>query len=87
VLGTLYSEIFPAKVRYTGATLGYQVGAACAGGTAPLVATGLMYMYNGSFVPVALYFMFTCCISLVAVLFVNEKRSCAVSEDRKEAIA
>jgi MFS family permease len=81
VLGTLYSEIFPAKVRYTGATLGYQVGAACAGGTAPLVATGLMYMYNGSFVPVALYFMFTCCISLVAVLFVNEKRSCAVSED------
>jgi len=87
VLGTLYSEIFPAKVRYTGATLGYQIGAACAGGTAPLVATGLMYHYGGSFIPVAIYFTFTCFVSLVAVLFVNAERSHIVSESSKEALA
>ena len=28
VLGTMFSEIFDAKVRYTGVTLGYQIGAA-----------------------------------------------------------
>ncbi|MBP7258328.1 MAG: MHS family MFS transporter, partial [Neisseria sp.] len=39
VLGTMFSEIFKSNVRYTGITLGYQIGAALAGGTAPLVAT------------------------------------------------
>lgn len=71
-LGTLYSEIFPANIRYTGATLGYQAGAALAGGTAPLVATALMIAYNGSYVPVALYFMFTCIVSLVSILCIRE---------------
>ncbi len=71
-LGTLYSEIFPANVRYTGATIGYQAGAALAGGTAPLVATGLMIAYDGSYIPVAIYFMFTCFISLVSILCIKE---------------
>ena len=45
VLGTMFSEIFDAKIRYTGISLGYQIGAAVAGGTAPLVATALLVMY------------------------------------------
>jgi MFS family permease len=73
-LGTLYSEIFPANIRYTGATLGYQAGAALAGGTAPLIATALMMVYNGSYVPVALYFMFTCIVSLVSILCIKESK-------------
>lgn len=32
VQGTLFSEIFTAKIRYTGISLGYQLGAAIAGG-------------------------------------------------------
>ncbi|OZS78370.1 MFS transporter [Tetzosporium hominis] len=67
VLGTMFSEIFDAKVRYTGVTLGYQVGAAVAGGTAPLVATALLATFENSYVPVALYIMFTAAISLVAI--------------------
>jgi MFS family permease len=74
-LGTLYSEIFPARVRYTGATLGYQVGAALAGGTAPLIATGLMYAFNGSFIPVAVYFVFTGLVSLLAIMGVKDAAS------------
>lgn len=31
VLGTMFSEIFPSNVRYTGISLGYQIGAALAG--------------------------------------------------------
>lgn len=67
VLGTMFSEIFDAKVRYTGVTLGYQVGAAVAGGTAPLVATALLSAFESSYVPVALYIMFTAAVSLVAI--------------------
>jgi MFS family permease len=72
-LGTLYSEIFPANVRYTGATIGFQLGAALAGGTAPLVAVWLMYVYHGSYAPVAIYFMLTCAISLVAISCVKRE--------------
>ncbi len=46
VLGTMFSEIFDAKVRYTGVSLGYQIGAAVAGGTAPLVATALLVQFT-----------------------------------------
>lgn len=67
VLGTLCSEIFTANVRYTGITLGYQLGAALAGGTAPLIATGLLAKYNGDWVPVAWYLAVTVTISLIAI--------------------
>ncbi|YCH31134.1 MHS family MFS transporter [Erwinia sp. D4-22] len=67
VLGTLCSEIFSANVRYTGITLGYQLGAALAGGTAPLIATGLLAKYDGDWVPVAWYLTVTVAISLVAI--------------------
>ncbi|MCK7450072.1 MFS transporter [Enterobacter chengduensis] len=67
VLGTLCSEIFSANVRYTGITLGYQLGAALAGGTAPLIATGLLAKYNGEWVPVAWYLAVTVAISLIAI--------------------
>ncbi len=46
-LGTLMSEIFTTRVRYTGVTLGYQIGAALAGGTAPLIATWLLSRFDG----------------------------------------
>lgn len=73
VLGTMFSEIFNAKVRYTGVTLGYQIGAALAGGTAPLVAASLMLKFNGSYVPVAIYIIFTAVISLVAIWAVKDR--------------
>ena len=67
VLGTLCSEIFSANVRYTGITLGYQLGAALAGGTAPLIATGLLAKYDGDWIPVAWYLAVTVVISLIAI--------------------
>ncbi|WP_426708094.1 MFS transporter [Enterobacter cloacae complex sp. 280C5] len=67
VLGTLCSEIFSANVRYTGITLGYQLGAALAGGTAPLIATGLLAKYDGDWAPVAWYLGVTVAISLIAI--------------------
>lgn len=74
VLGTLYSEIFSTKVRYTGVTLGYQLGAALAGGTAPLIATALLSRYDNSYVPVAIYLMLASSLSLLAILLTKETK-------------
>ncbi|THE12220.1 MFS transporter [Bacillus timonensis] len=75
VLGTMFSEIFKSNVRYTGITLGYQIGAALAGGTAPLVATALLAAFNNSYVPVALYIILTAAISLIAVATVRDRKN------------
>ncbi|MGU3412444.1 MFS transporter [Enterobacteriaceae bacterium C34A] len=79
VLGTLCSEIFSANVRYTGITLGYQLGAALAGGTAPLIATGLLAKYNGNWVPVACYLAITVLISLTAIFFASRRQTATVA--------
>lgn len=75
VLGTMFSEIFSTNVRYTGVTLGYQLGAALAGGTAPLIATALLTKYNNSWVPVAIYIIVTSVISLIAVSATRETKN------------
>ena len=81
VLGTMFSEIFSAKVRYTGISLGYQIGAAVAGGTAPLVATALLIRFNDSYVPVAVYIIFTALISLVSILAMKDRRTEELDDD------
>jgi MFS family permease len=73
VLGTMFSEIFDARVRYTGISLGYQIGAALAGGTAPLVATALLVSFDNSYIPVAIYIIFTAFISLVAIWAIKDR--------------
>ncbi|WP_370224377.1 MFS transporter [Cytobacillus sp.] len=81
VLGTMFSEIFKSNVRYTGITLGYQIGAALAGGTAPLVATALLNEYDNSYVPVALYIMLAAAISLIAIASVRDRSNQDLDSD------
>jgi len=47
----LYSEMFPAKVRYSGASLGYQLGGAIAG-FVPLTAASLVGVAGGAYWPI-----------------------------------
>ncbi|MBV7433632.1 MHS family MFS transporter [Cardiobacteriaceae bacterium TAE3-ERU3] len=75
VLGTMFSEIFSTNVRYTGITLGYQIGAAVAGGTAPLVAEFLLREFDQSYVPIAVYIIFTGIISLIAIYAASRLQS------------
>lgn len=81
VLGTMFSEIFSAKVRYTGISLGYQIGAAVAGGTAPFIATALLIRFNHSYVPVALYIIFTALVSLIAIWSVRDRHRDELDEE------
>lgn len=80
VLGTMFSEIFDAKIRYTGITLGYQIGAALAGGTAPLVATALLNRFDNSYVPVAIYIIFASVLSLAAIWAVKDRSNQKLDE-------
>ena len=86
VLGTLCSEIFSANVRYTGITLGYQLGAALAGGTAPLIATGLLAKYDGEWVPVAWYLAVTVVISLIAIFCASRVKPTPVVQAQPDHI-
>ncbi len=59
----LFAELFPAHVRYSGASLGYQVGAILGGGIAPFMATWL-YAEYGTTGAISAYFVALSVISL-----------------------
>lgn len=63
----LFAELFPAHIRYSGATLGYQVGAILGGGIAPFVATAL-YAKFGTSTAITAYFVALCVISLTCTV-------------------
>ncbi|MFD2924927.1 MFS transporter [Halobacillus naozhouensis] len=83
VLGTMFSEIFSTKVRYTGISLGYQIGAALAGGTAPLIATWLLSQFNNSSSPISIFIIVTGVISLIAVKFTSDSKVTSISDQSK----
>jgi MHS family shikimate/dehydroshikimate transporter-like MFS transporter len=62
-----FSELFSTRVRYTGASLGYQLASPFAGGLAPLIATALLKWANGAAWPVAVYLVGMALITLVSV--------------------
>ena len=69
--GAFFSELFGTRVRYSGASLGYQLASVFAGALSPLIAVALLGAFD-SYVPVALYLMFMALITIVAVFFATE---------------
>lgn len=67
-----FSELFGTRVRYSGASLGYQLASPLAGGLAPLIATWLLNQSDGKPWPVAVYLIFMAAITLVSVWLVEE---------------
>ncbi|SFB41319.1 metabolite-proton symporter [Amycolatopsis marina] len=65
-LAALFAELFPANVRYSGASLGYQLGSILGGGLAPTVAAGLYATWQSS-VPISIYLGGVSALSLVCV--------------------
>lgn len=72
IQGTLYSEFFDTKIRFTGISLAQSFGAAISGGLAPLVATALLVAFGNSWVPIALYLVVLGVISLTCLYFVDQ---------------
>jgi MHS family shikimate/dehydroshikimate transporter-like MFS transporter len=61
-----YSELFTARLRYSGASLGFQVGAALSGGLSPLIAASLMAWAGGATWPVSVFLIVCALITAIA---------------------
>jgi MFS family permease len=67
VQASLIPELFGTRLRYTGASLGYQLAAPFAGGLAPIIAATLAEYFPGRYWPLALYIILISVLSLVCV--------------------
>lgn len=65
-------ELFGTKVRYSGISLGFQVGAAIGGGLTPLVAAATVGWSGGATWPISLMLTILEVITLIAVLQARE---------------
>jgi MHS family shikimate/dehydroshikimate transporter-like MFS transporter len=67
-----YSELFTARLRYSGASLGFQVGAALSGGLSPLIAASLMAWAGGATWPVSMFLIACALITAIATFVAPE---------------
>jgi MFS family permease len=72
VQGSLIPELFATRLRYTGASIGYQLAVPIAGGSSLLIAAWLAHTFPGQSWLVAAYIMGMCAISSVCVHFLAE---------------
>ena len=67
-----YSELFPTRLRYSGASLGFQVGAALSGGLSPLIAASLMAWSGGAPWPISLFLIACALVTATATALAPE---------------
>ena len=69
-MGAFFCEMFDTKVRYTGASFGYQLASVFAGGLAPFISVALLARFG--YVSVALYMIAMALITVVAFYLATE---------------
>jgi len=84
VQSTWFAELFGTRVRYTGASLPYQIAGIITSGPAPLISAWLFATYKATW-PIAGYIAVTAVLSLVCAYFLAEtyRRSLAVEPARE----
>lgn len=74
------SELFGTRVRYSGASIGYQLASVIAGGLAPAIATALLAAFN-SWIPIAIYVALGAVVTSIAVYFAAETSGRSLEHD------
>jgi MFS transporter, MHS family, shikimate and dehydroshikimate transport protein len=82
---SFFSELFGTRVRYTGASIGYQLSSVLAGGLSPLIATALLQR-TGSSWAIALYIIGMATITMVSVFLATETAHQAIHEENQEQV-
>jgi MFS transporter, MHS family, shikimate and dehydroshikimate transport protein len=72
VQASFLSEMFPARLRYSGASLGYQLAAPIGGGLVPLAAGTIVGLTHGATWPVSLLMIGIASVTIIAVLAARE---------------
>jgi MFS family permease len=70
---SLYAEMFPANVRYSGVSIGYALGAILGGAFAPMIAEALISSTGQSWT-IGVYIAIAALVSLVGVSLVKEPK-------------
>jgi MFS family permease len=76
----LIAEAFTPRLRYSGASLGYQLASIVAGGPAPLIATALFAAYHSGYA-VAVYIAGCAIVSLVAAALMPDHTGKDISKE------
>lgn len=71
-LAALIAENFPTRVRYSGASVSFQLTGIIGGGLAPLIATSLLREYRSSFA-ISVYLIVVAILSIVATFFLRDR--------------
>jgi hypothetical protein len=79
--GALIAENFPARLRYSGSSIGYQLASIVGGGLAPFIATALLARDRSGYL-VAGYLLACSVISLTAATFMREGTHPDISHDQ-----
>jgi MFS family permease len=69
--GSYFPELFPTRVRFTGVSIGKQIGTVLGGGIAPLVATSL-FAGTGTTFAITGYYLVLALAALIALGFVQD---------------
>ncbi|MEW6645353.1 MAG: MFS transporter [Pseudomonadota bacterium] len=69
----LYAELYPAKVRYSGVSVGYALGAILGGAFAPMIAQWIIGVYGSSWA-IGVYLMILSIVSLAAVSTIRDRQ-------------
>ena len=78
-----FSELFGTSVRYTGASVGYQLASIFAGALAPIIALKLLGdVGDGNTTAVGIYVAIASVITVIAVLCAKETRATSLRHDR-----
>lgn len=84
VQASFLSEMFPPNLRYSGASLGYQIAAPLGGGLVPLAAAAAVGISHGATWPVSLLMIAIATITFIAVLFARETAPIVAKANRSE---
>jgi MFS family permease len=76
----LIAESFTPRLRYSGASLGYQLASIIAGGPAPLIATWLFATYHSGYA-IAIYIAACAVISLISAAFMPDFTGKDISDE------
>jgi MFS family permease len=76
----LIAEAFSPRLRYSGASLGYQLASIIAGGPSPFIATALFATYHSSF-PIALYILGCAIVGIVATALLTDYTNKEISAE------
>ncbi|WP_328352377.1 MHS family MFS transporter [Streptomyces sp. NBC_00445] len=85
-LGALLTEMFGTRVRYTGASLGYQAATLVGAGFSPLIASSLLASYGGGSTPVSLLLCGGAAVTALTVWRLRETRANALENHETRSV-